>query len=516
MGKMRGLVVIVWLLSSSSIFGASIDLVQEYSFQIPMADTIRQIAFGDIDNDGTPEALARTDHAFALYSILNDSILFQQSYSPDSFVTYVMIGDVNRDHVKDVVIGRSCANPLDSFFYEISAFSGQEPFQFLGDFRYDIGGGAVDPQDSRIYFVKSVDINNDGTDEVLFSWDRQNWSSDFSFEYSAGYTTLFNSFPDSISWGKYEGMWRYVSFRDFDSSRRVLVEPRSYSASFPPLGGHSSENATVSLLDSLGSLTLLGSFVPDSYYDPWCQTPDVWIMRVAPVCAGHISGNANSVEYVAHVDAHYGCSPALIQGHQELQLRRFRSDGINSILYTLQDVYGDFAYHPLLPGYFLELGGVYNDLITRARLFRGVDGKEMARSVPVNLSPRWVIDFPDEIPRVMVKNVNHLTISSLQISTDFEGPDPDTDLPSHFTLNRPYPNPFNAEVSIPLSLPKRTKVQVEVFNLLGQKVAELWNGSMNPGEQVVRWNAGELPSAVYFILATAIGETKTAKIVLLK
>jgi hypothetical protein len=64
---------------------------------------------------------------------------------------------------------------------------------------------------------------------------------------------------------------------------------------------------------------------------------------------------------------------------------------------------------------------------------------------------------------------NRVIAYRIEVSASVEM-DQSDHLPDAFTLNRPYPNPFNAEVTIPLSLPKRTEVQVEVFNLLGQKI----------------------------------------------
>lgn len=519
MGCVRiGLAVLAGGLLSSPVWAASIDLVQEYSFQIPLADTVRQIAFGDVDSDGVPEVLARTDHGFALYSVLNDSIIFSQTYSADTFVTYVMIGDVNRDQVKDVVVGRSAVYPSDSFFYEIAAFNGMAGNAYVGAYRYDIGGGALDPQDSRIYFVKSVDIDNDGTDEVLFSWDQQWWNQDFTEEQSTGYSWLFYSFPDSVIWGKSQGIQKVMPFAETSGLTRVLVEPRSYSGIYrDDYVGCSGENTTISLLDSSGTLTLMANYYPDHYFDPWCMYPDVWKLRIAPLCIGEISGDSITREYLAYVYPLYGCWPALIQGHRELQLRRFSPNGINSIVWNLEDLDGYFAYHPAFPGFFLHLGNVLYDGNVRVRTFKGADGKEVAKSVPLgSWGYRWVIDWPDGIPRLMGKNVNQLTVLSLQISTAVDSDDPSADLPSHFTLGRPFPNPFNAEVTIPLSLPQRTELMVEVFNLLGQKVADLWNGPMNPGEQSIRWNAGGFPSAVYIVRARTPVQSQTAKVILLR
>ncbi len=48
-------------------------------------------------------------------------------------------------------------------------------------------------------------------------------------------------------------------------------------------------------------------------------------------------------------------------------------------------------------------------------------------------------------------------------------------LPSDYILGQNYPNPFNPSTKIKVGIPKAGFVKLEVFNLLGQKVATLIN-----------------------------------------
>lgn len=74
-----------------------------------------------------------------------------------------------------------------------------------------------------------------------------------------------------------------------------------------------------------------------------------------------------------------------------------------------------------------------------------------------------------------------------------------------FTLTEPYPNPFNPETRFALVLQRTQQVRVEVYNLLGQRVANLFDGLAEGGRQHdVQFVADHLPSGTYFI--TAIGE----------
>ena len=72
-------------------------------------------------------------------------------------------------------------------------------------------------------------------------------------------------------------------------------------------------------------------------------------------------------------------------------------------------------------------------------------------------------------------------------------------LPTTFLLADPYPNPFNATLSIPFTVNERQHVTIEVCNALGQKVAMLLDKEMPAGEQRVTWQAEGAPSGVYFV-----------------
>ncbi|MCK4574491.1 MAG: T9SS type A sorting domain-containing protein, partial [candidate division Zixibacteria bacterium] len=89
-------------------------------------------------------------------------------------------------------------------------------------------------------------------------------------------------------------------------------------------------------------------------------------------------------------------------------------------------------------------------------------------------------------------------------------------LPATFALHQPYPNPFNPELSLALSIPAKAHLNVEAFNLLGQKVATLHDAQVSAGEMQLDWNASEFSSGVYLIRAQYGDKTATVKAVLLK
>ncbi|MEX0746552.1 MAG: T9SS type A sorting domain-containing protein [Rhodothermales bacterium] len=84
-----------------------------------------------------------------------------------------------------------------------------------------------------------------------------------------------------------------------------------------------------------------------------------------------------------------------------------------------------------------------------------------------------------------------------------------TDKPDGYVLSSAYPNPFNPSTSFSLTVKERQEVTVEVFNLLGNRVKRLFEGTMESGEtRTFTFNADDLPSGIY--LYRARGEKFTA------
>ncbi|MCW8806205.1 MAG: T9SS type A sorting domain-containing protein, partial [Ignavibacteriaceae bacterium] len=71
-------------------------------------------------------------------------------------------------------------------------------------------------------------------------------------------------------------------------------------------------------------------------------------------------------------------------------------------------------------------------------------------------------------------------------------------LPSKFALEQNYPNPFNPSTSIQFSLPVDAQVTIGVYNLVGEKVAEVASSNFAAGPHKVTFNASNLTSGIYF------------------
>ena len=89
-------------------------------------------------------------------------------------------------------------------------------------------------------------------------------------------------------------------------------------------------------------------------------------------------------------------------------------------------------------------------------------------------------------------------------------------LPTEFALHQNYPNPFNPATEISFSLPNAADVKLEIFNIMGQRVATLADQHLEAGNHGVIWDGSHVASGVYFYRLEAGDFVESRKMVLLK
>lgn len=114
------------------------------------------------------------------------------------------------------------------------------------------------------------------------------------------------------------------------------------------------------------------------------------------------------------------------------------------------------------------------------------------------------------IPNVSVENLSGAepkviaSISNLSYDVNFNIKEAGNILPLTYALYQNYPNPFNPGTTVEFEVPEHSTVKLIVWNALGQKVRELYNGVSDPGRYKVYWdgkdeNGNLLSSGVYFV-----------------
>jgi hypothetical protein len=109
------------------------------------------------------------------------------------------------------------------------------------------------------------------------------------------------------------------------------------------------------------------------------------------------------------------------------------------------------------------------------------------------------------------KDVNLITLKISDVKS----------LPQSFALSQNYPNPFNPTTRFTVDVPQESRVEVGVYDILGQKVATLMSGTLSSGSHVIEWNALNdrglsVTSGMYFVRMNAGSFSSVRKMLLMK
>ncbi|MGF1670470.1 MAG: T9SS type A sorting domain-containing protein [Balneolaceae bacterium] len=143
------------------------------------------------------------------------------------------------------------------------------------------------------------------------------------------------------------------------------------------------------------------------------------------------------------------------------------------------------------------------DLLWNVRVTDGTDTLTVRESLQFNQGT-----FNDPV-------FNSITLERNE-ATSLGDEDGFTGLPREFDLKQNYPNPFNPSTVIQYSVPQASNVRIDVFNVLGQRVATLVNREHQPGNFDITFDAANLSSGMYFYRLEAANTVLTQKMMLIK
>lgn len=89
-------------------------------------------------------------------------------------------------------------------------------------------------------------------------------------------------------------------------------------------------------------------------------------------------------------------------------------------------------------------------------------------------------------------------------------------IPATFILKQNYPNPFNPATNFGFHVADFGFISLRIFNVMGEEVATVVNKNLLPGEYTISWDAGYLPSGVYYYRLTSGAESQTRTMTVLK
>ena len=110
----------------------------------------------------------------------------------------------------------------------------------------------------------------------------------------------------------------------------------------------------------------------------------------------------------------------------------------------------------------------------------------------------------DHLPRIVDFMVTDLGITG------------ELDLPQQYILSHPYPNPFNPQVMIPITLAREAHIQLRIYDIHGRLVISIADDVLPAGKKLFSWDGSQYPSGVYIVRCQAGHVMQTEKIILLK
>ena len=110
-------------------------------------------------------------------------------------------------------------------------------------------------------------------------------------------------------------------------------------------------------------------------------------------------------------------------------------------------------------------------------------------------------------------------IMNAAAATEYEtttGIDQTNFFPEQYNLLNTYPNPFNPSLTIQVSTPPGSVVNVDVFSYDGRFIANLYSGKQLAKVQTLNWKPKNIPSGIYFIHSYVSGKEQFKKVTFIK
>ncbi len=518
-------------------------------FTIAALDSISEVVYNDIDGDGIVEALVRSGQDVVLYSISREKVVWEKTLPISSFYK-VLLADVNRDSKVDMVTATyGGLGTFSSTGVEVTLYNGicdKDPIQVHYPNReetcpfYDGMSSCGWSHYLGLTALTAGDYNGDGYNEMLLSYGhKRSWADGLVYvgrTWALGSTRMYHHFPDSLAW-----MTDKTTFPggviEIDQETIPVLKCKCYYSDIGErgldgMGRHNGQQIALLAISGLnpdGSQTFgltsgngeckLNSI--DSQCDSrFRDTHTSSNHKLLPVLIGDIDpgnpgyeilvdhkwANICDYEFSSYNPPEYGHTLSLYYLSDNETLVRLWERELD---YDSDYLFVDAA---VAPGNFF---GLKEDSLF---VFSGTSGELVSSQdgLPTGLSK---FDPAQDWFDVNVHLIDGNQITWYEVATPTaveETGDESELLPSSLAISAPYPNPFNAQLTIPVTTRPGTRLTVEVIDLLGRKVERIFDETTRVPLTSVIWKADGSSSGVYLVRATTSGGAVTAKALLLK
>jgi len=513
MGCRLILALAVWGVISGTTW-ASLGLTPENSVIIPeITDDVRQVGIEDVDHDGILDLLVCDERTIA-----GGSIIFQSDLEPAPLDVKFLLADVNADSIPDLIIGQYLdylSRPPDTvcrvdLFDGASGFAEHDSSFYTADRSVSESFGAPFPSVS----LSAADYDGDRLNELRVAYHRyRTLSTPFFVRLSSnGETRTFDTFPTIVLDSMMSFTDAPVLVRAEEGRSRYAVT--RYEASVTAAADYSSRlRSMVDIINDSGQVltTLEENSVMPCVSD---STELLCTYRVAEAGNLYFADSTSSdllIEYRAAYRCFSGGAATFDSTIHSYQLYQLDESDSLSFVREIPDLEG-LACPKYLEAYPQNLFVFDQNSVYQVSPLTG--SLESIGILPDVDTILWNSGTANADYYVVGVKGSKIAWHRIDEVTDVQ--DIPENLPDGFELGRIYPNPFNAVVTIPVTIPRSGQLSVEIFNVLGQCVFTIADTKRAAGTKLFRWDAGKFSSGVYFVRATFEGQTRTARAVLLK
>ncbi len=155
---------------------------------------------------------------------------------------------------------------------------------------------------------------------------------------------------------------------------------------------------------------------------------------------------------------------------------------------------------------------------TQGRL---INGSPYPCTQPATTSTGRFIHIEQAFPKLRDSQQNWLKLlnaiaATFSVTTSVHAEFISPPVASGFHLGQNYPNPFNPSTHVPYTLDRPGEVSLQVFDVLGRRVATLVSGVREAGSYVAEFDASLLPGGIYYVTLRVHGMTQTRPMTLVR
>jgi hypothetical protein len=332
------------------------------------------------------------------------------------------------------------------------------------------------------------------------------------FEFTGSYTPITTTDPGEGYWMKHVGARQYNTGDEWPSGGIQIVphDPLVAMIGWNLIGGYDQTVPVGSITTTPPGLITTVIYSYDGNYDPATAIVPGYAYWVKMDAAGSINLGGplakQGAQYVSGIKEDWG--KITITDAAQRTFTLYAADGNVNL--------NQFEMPPMPPAGSFDIRYSSGRMAENLSSIQTIDMTAVEYPITITVE-NMSIRLQDETGKAINQNlksgeqmtISNNQVSKLRVTSDL--------IPDVYALEQNYPNPFNPATTIEFSLPEDVNsVKLTIYNALGERVAELVNGSLTAGRYSYQWNAQSVATGMYIYELRTDNFVSIKKMVLLK